>query len=123
MPPPIVVTLDGESLVIVAPYEALGLVHQIPVRRWDADRKVWIVPAESLPAVRKVLSPWIGGLLLDLETKPPADWAKAMFAAVPAQLHKPLHRAVAGVLHPDTGGDHRAMQALNSAYAEREKTA
>ena len=38
-----------------------------------------------------------------------------MFAALPNELRRPVHRALARVLHPDMGGDHASMQALNAA--------
>lgn len=118
----VVVTRAGEDLVIACPYEALDLMRTVPGRRWDKARKVWIVPAAALPAVRQAFALWPGGVLFDLDDGPAADWAGSMFAAVPPRLHKRVHRALAGVLHPDAGGDQRAMQALNDAYANRTKT-
>lgn len=118
----VVVTADGEHLVIAAPYEALDLVRTIPGRRWDKTRKVWTCPAAALPAVRTAFALWPHGVLYDLDDGPATDWAGALFAAVPPRLHKKVHRALAGVLHPDADGDHRAMQALNDGFAGRTKT-
>lgn len=45
-------------------------------------------------------------------------WAKALFDALPSALHDRAYRALAKVLHPDTGGDAEMMKALN---AERDR--
>lgn len=119
---PIVVTKTGDGLVIACPYEALALVRTVPGRRWDAERKVWTAPAAALPACRQAFAGWPHGVLWDLEATPaPAggDWAAGMFTGVPPRLHKRVHRALSGVLHPDAGGDHRAMQTLNDAFRDR----
>jgi hypothetical protein len=47
------------------------------------------------------------------------DWAAAMFADLSARLHKPIYKAFAKNLHPDTGGDSEAMKKLTAAYDKR----
>lgn len=46
-----------------------------------------------------------------------ATWADLLLADLDPELHKKVVRALARVLHPDMGGDHRLMQQLNDADA------
>jgi len=36
-----------------------------------------------------------------------------VFTRIPASLHAPTYKALVRVWHPDAGGDHKVMQALN----------
>lgn len=50
---------------------------------------------------------------------PPAQWAIALFAAMPPPLCESVYKALAKVLHPDKGGDLRMCQDLTDAYQHR----
>lgn len=54
---------------------------------------------------------------------PPVNtaWARTLFDALPTTLHDKAYRALAKVLHPDTGGDAELMKALNAERDRRKK--
>lgn len=52
---------------------------------------------------------------------PSADWATAMFNALPTELRVDAYRALARVLHPDAGGDVEAAKTLNAAWTKLTK--
>jgi hypothetical protein len=133
------VTADNK-MTIDTPYKAefvSDLKAQIPARgrKWDPATKLWIIePNYHSLALRLAKHHYNKVILKDThgyhsdetpEPKKPrdADWAAAMFAAVPEQLHQPLYRAISKVLHPDIGGDPENMKTLTRAYDKRETAA
>jgi hypothetical protein len=100
-------------------YEDRLEAKAIPTARWDKHLKCW--------RIRSVFRDEAEDLVHDLNDRhvttrerraAPVDLSRAMtemFAALPSELRRPVHRALARVLHPDMGGDHESMQALNAA--------
>lgn len=119
--------ITDDTIVIHSPFDARELVKQIPGRRWDPDRKVWTVPEIFESEARSILSSWLGRVVYDdrrqpVKTPPKAQmWADTMFDALPAVLRQPVYRALSRVLHPDSGGDTKAMQQLNAAWQRHER--
>lgn len=90
--------------------------------RWDPTAKAWTVPAHVVGNVIGALE-WLGFDVVR-EIPPPAGTSTALglerateayLASLPARLREPAFKALLRVLHPDTGGDTKAMQALNLA--------
>jgi hypothetical protein len=49
----------------------------------------------------------------------PVPWATALYDSLPPRLRQPVFRALARLLHPDTGGDKKVMQELNDNWGKR----
>lgn len=120
------VIIDRHEARIVSPFEAKDAIKAIPGRRWDKTRKQWVVPAEYATEAERIL--WIYCDRVDVidnrepttaPPPPPPRRSENAFAdalgAVPQRLRRRAFRALAEVLHPDHGGDLKAMQALNAA--------
>ena len=112
MRPRVFVRQQGDELHVYSPFEAKDDVKSLPRRRWDADRKCWIVPAEHrrqmLDALRRTCD------VID-ETGSVA-WISEMFAVVPTRHRERVYRALSMCLHPDVGGSNEMMRALNVVY-------
>jgi hypothetical protein len=108
--------------------EALAaLKSQVPgsAREWDPDEKLWIVHEPYVDRILATLRDFVGMVeVADLRRPgrrpgPVADWASALFNALPDHLRQPAFRALSKVLHPDIGGDPRLAQQLNDAFVNR----
>lgn len=114
--------------------------------RWDAERKLWRFPASRRPECQRVaneLNARNGYPVTEEERsaagqqkragdrKPPpqpprggrqpanlSDAIVAMFRLLPPSTHPAVLAKLRLALHPDTGGDTTAMQALNQATKE-----
>lgn len=89
-------------------------------RSWDQDGKFWSFDRDQVDRVCSLLRAHgyryrVSGSGAEPAPWNRAGWAETMFAALPAELHTAVYRALAHVLHPDRGGDAAAMQALNDA--------
>jgi hypothetical protein len=96
-------------------------------RTWDPDDKLWSVSEPYVDRVLRALQPHVGPIeTADLRRpnlKPgvpgKANWAHALYDALPDHLKQPAFRALTKVLHPDIGGDLKLAQQLNDAFANR----
>jgi hypothetical protein len=103
--------------------EAVEVVRSVPGRKWNPGEKVWTIPVDmvGLAAARfaeagyEVLVDGVAYRPSSALTGSTGNPFTALLASLPERLRKPTYRALARVLHPDHGGDHKAMQALNQA--------
>lgn len=109
---------DGRIGIWVA-FEDKDEAKALPGARWDPSLKCWTVPS----VFRAEADHLVASLNARANSRPGtgsasdlADALKSMFAALADPLRRPVHRALAHVLHPDRGGDHDAMRALNDAW-------
>lgn len=103
----------------------VAMIREIPGRKWDGDRKVWMIHETSISTCATMFQ--IAGEVVMVDgvewtgTVPPKRQAQAngsspfggLFAYLPAELRKPVYAALAKVLHPDMGGTKEIMQELN----------
>lgn len=120
-----VIEIIDEGCRVFAPYGAKDDIKLIPGRRFDPARKCWVVPAHRANEARDAIRSYVDDIeTVDLRSRRrtrrarPAggDGFDALFRALPPRLRKPAYRALAKVLHPDTGGDTAATQALTTAW-------
>lgn len=103
--------------------EAVDVMRSLGAR-WDKARRAWLVQAWALPAAEAELRSL--GFRKAGETvtsSSSAEWAKALFASMPARFAEPVYKALVRVLHPDVGGDTRLAQQLNDAYRAHSRRA
>lgn len=121
---------------VYTPYDEtiLAIIRAIPGRRWNGDRKHWVVPVDMVSGLARDLRS--AGIQVTVEgvdpPKPPprrgaptADWATALLGALydinPLLAEKAFAQLVK-VLHPDLGHDTgRLMQQLNDARAKLQR--
>jgi hypothetical protein len=92
-------------------------------RRWDPDRKLWLIDPPHEPTARRILG--LPPKTPKPKTRQPTaiDTAvTAMFDNLPTHLHDATYKALIRIWHPDIGGDTRATQALN-AWRTKQETA
>jgi hypothetical protein len=108
---------DGFMGVWGWPYERRREMTDRFPARWDPNLKAWRIPAAFATEVFA---------LLHAEDSPPHVTTRSalgrslteVFRPIPSQLRMPTYRALAKVWHPDAGGDHDCMTALNDAWSE-----
>lgn len=105
---------DGTEILVYAPFSAKGALKALPVRRWDAARRCWIVPAALRSTARRVLEAHCD--LIEDRCEPETGWLSELFLAVPPRYFDAVYRALSMALHPDHGGNHRLMTALNRLH-------
>ena len=101
-------------------------------RRYDSETKSWSIDASLVHELLDLLRVHLGSDQVHISgyTPPPppagapggGNWAAALFDRLPPRLWKPAYRALALVLHPDTGGDGRVAQELNDTYQRKKET-
>jgi hypothetical protein len=110
--PRVFVRQSGDELHVYSPFEARDDVKSLPRRRWDAERKCWIVPFTHRRQVLDVLRQTCD--VID-ETNSIA-WIAELFAVVPPRHRERVWRALAMACHPDVGGTNALMAAINREY-------
>ncbi len=97
-------------------------------RNWDPARKVWTIdPAYADLAIEILLHhfptaemPRRSGSRVHDQTRPAgSDHFRVLHLreTAPVELVEASYRVLARLYHPDRGGTHEAMQAINGAYA------
>ena len=117
----------GGNARIYSPFAAKDSVKALPGAHWDSGQRCWVIPASyvHLAADELRLAGYRVTVKDQSQSRPPTPdsirvnepW-EAMFLATPRPLREKAYKALARVLHPDTGGDTAAMQALTQAYAK-----
>ena len=103
--------LDNGDIGLWVHYDDRERTKAIPTSRWDAHLKCWRIREIFLLDAQQVVAELNG----TTEAAPAAltDAFRTLFNALPPGLRKPVHRALARVLHPDQGGNETVMKALN----------
>jgi hypothetical protein len=91
--------------------------------RWNPSRKGWVIHGSGIDTAVHGFQRLGFQVIVDGVTRPGtptakegSDPAEAFLRGLPARLRQPAYRALARVLHPDTGGEVAAMAALNQAW-------
>lgn len=112
---------DTWEAQVFSPFEAKDIIRGMPTRRWDKERRCWVIPVDDAAALRGRLE-WEGFTVQvhsnwrpEPRTTTVVNWADSLFQALPEALAEKAFKALTRVLHPDTGGDTALMQQLNGA--------
>lgn len=124
---------DRETLKLSTPYEpgfiaALKQAVPAPYRTWEPETKTWVVRFPYDTAAMEILTFFPTATVGD---RPKAKRGharpsgcscdsdhRALFVCqnAPPEVLQAAYRALAKLNHPDAGGDHARMQAINTAY-------
>lgn len=83
--------------------------------RWNPDEEAWLVPWPAYDRLCSLLEV-LGYRFVDLAKDRPLSWQEQMLDDLGANLGSRAYRNLSQALHPDTGGDHRAMAELTMAW-------
>ncbi|MGH3381346.1 MAG: hypothetical protein ACRDP6_42105 [Actinoallomurus sp.] len=125
------IVLDGLDAYVRSPFDAKDVIKSMPIRHWDAARKVWVIPADDVDELKAALEASGFNVIVTGEARrqerqryepPPrnsrtngSSWADAMFVALGPELSVKAYKALSRALHPDLGGSTEHMQILNAA--------
>lgn len=117
------IDVAGSTAVVRAPFAAKDAIKEVTGRRWDADRKVWVIPADGVPLLAAHLTALGYAVTTNrqpgaphLRVKPGDGWAMTLFGAVGPTRSAAIYKALSRVLHPDMPtGSTELMQQLNAA--------
>lgn len=126
---------DQKAAYIASPFEAKDLIKELPVRRWDKERRRWVVPETDVNVAAAKLR--ANGYTVEIigqqektKEEPKAGrrgqaqtWADQLYTELPERFHSPVHAALTKILHPDIGGDLEHMQQLNIARDRKRRAA
>ncbi len=108
---------DGTNILVFGPFEAKDDLKALPVRRWDAVRRCWVVPAPLHRAARQILERWCTAV--DDRTEDVSSWVVDLFAVIPDEHLDRIYRALSVAVHPDHGGSTRLMSEVNRVHDAR----
>lgn len=101
---------------ISLPYEWKDRVKELPGRRWDPELRLWTVPLWARNDAEALVNEYLGVPATRAQpAKGLVDAAEAFLKAVPQGLRPKVVSALVKVAHPDVGGDHELMVAINLA--------
>jgi hypothetical protein len=93
-------------------------------RSWKPERRMWLFKADVIDDVCRLATLHCGRYVhvepLEEETPNAPAYAYSMLHLLPSAppaVVSAAYKALAKELHPDRGGSHARMQAINSAYA------
>lgn len=120
-----VVVQRADDSLLFGPYEVGQIIKvALPNRRdreWDPLRRCWVVFGDAAGEYCRQILDELCDHVEVIDTTPPPpqgacrSGAEHLLRDLPARLRRPAALALVKVLHPDTGGDHEAMAALNAA--------
>ena len=87
---------------------AVLAIKGLPVRRWDTQRRAWIVPFDLRQSAQRTLERIGYSVTVDASraaTPTATDAITTLLGAVPPSQHRRLLRTLAASTHPDIGGD------------------
>jgi hypothetical protein len=114
------IVVGAFDATIFAPFQFKEVVKAFPGRRWDSERKCWLLDVAFTDDVADALrragctvyltrqdgTAWKSGRPDHGHRDEPADgWAEMLFAAVGPERADSIFRALSKVLHPDVSGD------------------
>lgn len=102
---------DGD-IGVWTTYEDRQPIKDLPGAHWDPSLRCWRVPYEFQREVDDVVRRINGGTRDDVVV----GALRELFSVLPSELRKPTQRALSRAWHPDTGGDHGVMLALNAVW-------
>ncbi len=126
---------DSHHLEIATPYNAsfvnaLKLVIPSEYRRWQPETKTWIIRARYHEKALRLLRLFFPSATVGEKPSARAAYGqghecrcdadhRALYVCqnAPPEVVRAAYWALAKAHHPDAGGDHQRMQAINAAYA------
>ncbi len=122
---------DGSVAIITFPYsayvvDALKRVVPSPLRTYDPATRTWTVAARYVGDIYHILDQAFGGVDVEGSRAGRSDHRQRaggdpyqvlhLLPSAPDEVVTVVYRTLARLTHPDVGGDHDAMLALNQAY-------
>ena len=129
--PLIVWRADGSAADITFPFsafvvDALKRAVPSPLRTYDPDTRTWTVAARYVGDIYHILDQAFGGVDIEGSRAGTSDHRQRaggdpyqvlhLLPSAPDEVVTVVYRTLARLTHPDVGGDHDAMLALNEAY-------
>lgn len=124
--------VSGRQCIAFVPYDFRHIPKSLPGRRWDKDRKAWILTVELVDALADSLraagltvyldgGPWTTTGPHGRKDKPAPDWVTAAFRAVAPGNADRLRAGLLRAFHTDRGGTLDVAQRINAAADARRK--
>ena len=122
---------DGSAADVRFPFDAfvvgeLKRAVPSPLRTYDPDSKTWTVAARYVGDIYHILDQAFGGVDIEGSRTGTSDHRQRaggdpyqvlhLLPSAPDEVVTVVYRTLARLTHPDVGGDHDAMLALNEAY-------
>ena len=132
-PPLIVWHPDGSAADVTFPYSAFVVAElkravPAPLRTYDPGSKAWTVRARYVSTVFHILDQAFGGVDIEGSRTGTSDHRQRaggdpyqvlhLLPSAPDEVVTVVYRTLARLTHPDVGGDHDAMLALNHAVEQ-----
>lgn len=123
-------SVSGHTCRAFVPYDYRHIPKSMPGRRWDTQRKAWLVPVELVDALADALraagltvylngGPWASSGTHGRKDSPARDWISAAFEAVSPSNADQLRAGLLRAFHPDRGGSTALAQQINTAADKR----
>lgn len=127
-----IVVQSPDRAAAYVPYDFRHIPGSIPGRRWDRDRKAWLVSTSMLDVLADALreagvtvylhrgdgTEWRSGKH-GRRSAPAADWVSEAFHSVADELVPVLRRSLLAAFHPDRGGDPELAKRVNAVADAR----
>ena len=122
---------DGSAADVTFPYsayvvDALKCAVPSPLRTYDPDSRTWTIAGRYVHAVYHVLDQVFGEVDVEGSRTGTSDHGRPtggdpyqvlhLLPSAPDEVVTVVYRTLAKLHHPDRGGEHDAMLALNQAY-------
>ncbi len=122
---------DGSAADVTFPYDAFVVAElkravPAPLRTYDPDTKTWTISARYVERVYHVLDQVFGEVDIEGSRTGTSDHRQRasgdpyqvlhLLPSAPDEVVTVVYRTLAKLHHPDRGGEHDAMLALNQAY-------
>lgn len=124
---------DGSAADVTFPYSAfvvaeLKRVVPAPLRAYDPDTRTWTVAARYVGDIYHILDQVFGGVDIEGSRTGTSDHRQRaggdpyrvlhLLPSAPDEVVTVVYRTLAKLTHPDRGGEHDAMLALNQAVEQ-----
>lgn len=128
-----IIELGGGEIGLSVSYDDRDEAKALGGYQWDAGRRCWRFPASRRAECQRVADRLNGrsSSSSSSSSSPPPprqqpsgglyEALRTLFAQLPPQTHKTALSGLRKALHPDTGGDVAAMQALNRVAEEMKR--
>jgi len=112
-------------IIMLTPYnkafvEKFKLQIPYPHRKWNPEKKVWLVAETMLEQTVELMKNYFDDISTNLLTEETNnDVWKTVLDIIPIDYLDKIYMALANALHPDHGGSNEQMSKLNQAYQSR----
>ena len=115
----VVITVERGNpwATVESPFEAKDAVKAVPGRKWNASRKVWLIPSAKVKVATRIIRAEGYDVIVDGDGVPQSNVELFdQVLAVCGDQKKAVYRRLAQALHPDAGGNEALCKALNEAW-------